>query len=78
MLGRLAHVIVRRRRAVILAWLVLTVFGGFSAKQVSNRWLTQFSIPGYSAYEANERTLKVFGTSSSGSASRRGSSSTRP
>src|SRR5881392_2988655 len=62
MLARLAHVIVRRRRAVIGAWLVLTLFGGFSAGQVSKRWFESFSIPGYSAYEANQRTLKTFGS----------------
>src|SRR3954454_22187073 len=62
MLARLAHVIVRRRRAVIGAWIVLTLFGGFSAGQVSKRWFESFSIPGYSAYEANQRTLKTFGT----------------
>src|SRR2546427_6306370 len=62
MLARLAHVIVRRRRAVIGAWVVLTLFGGFSAGQVSKRWFESFSIPGYSAYEANQRTLKTFGT----------------
>src|SRR5881227_1881660 len=62
MLARLAHVIVRRRRAVIGAWIVLTVFGAFSAQRVSKRWFESFSIPGYSAYEANQRTLKVFGS----------------
>jgi putative drug exporter of the RND superfamily len=62
MLARLAHVIVRRRRAVIGAWILLTLFGGFSAGQVSKRWFESFSIPGYSAYEANQRTLKTFGT----------------
>ena len=41
---------------------MLTLFGGFAAGQVSKRWLTQFSIPGYSAYEANQQTLKIFGT----------------
>src|SRR5947199_1988461 len=50
----------RRRRVVIAAWVVLTLFGAFSAKQVSKRWLESFSIPGYSAYEANQRTLKTF------------------
>ena len=30
--------------------------------QVSKRWLEQFSIPGYPAYEANQRALKTFGT----------------
>jgi len=61
-LARLAHVIVRRRRAVIAVWVVLTLFGAFSAGQVANRWFESFSIPGYSSYEANQRTLKVFGT----------------
>ena len=61
MLERLAHAIVRRRRIVIAVWIVMTLFGGFSAGQVSKRWLTSFSIPGYSAYEANQRTLHTFG-----------------
>src|SRR5215471_5051187 len=62
MLAKLAHVIVRRRRLVIGAWVVLTLFGAFSASQVSKRWYQSFSIPGYSAYEANKRTLERFGT----------------
>src|SRR5256886_9245747 len=61
-LARLAHLIVRRRRAVIGVWVLLTVFGAYSAGQVSKRWFESFSIPGYSAYEANQRTLKTFGT----------------
>jgi RND superfamily putative drug exporter len=62
MLARLAHTIARHRWAVIGAWLVLTLFGGFAAGKVSKRWFQSFSIPGYSAYEANQRTLKQFGT----------------
>jgi RND superfamily putative drug exporter len=62
MLARLTHLIVRRRKAVIGIWIVLTLFGGFAASQVSKRWLTQFSIPGYPAYETNQRALKAFGT----------------
>jgi RND superfamily putative drug exporter len=61
-LERLAHLIVRRRRAVIGAWILLTIFGAFSAQQVSKRWFESFSIPGYSAYEANQRTLHRFGS----------------
>src|SRR5436189_6029814 len=61
-LARLTHVIVRRRKLVIGAWIVLTLFGAFSASQVSKRWFESFSIPGYSAYETNQRTLKTFGT----------------
>jgi putative drug exporter of the RND superfamily len=62
LLARLAHLIVRRRWTVIGVWIVLTLFGAFSAGQVSKRWFESFSIPGYSAYEANQRTLKTFGT----------------
>src|SRR5436309_3999089 len=61
-LASLAHLIVRHRRVVIGAWVVLTLFGAYSASQVSKRWFESFSIPGYSAYEANQRTLKTFGT----------------
>src|SRR5438105_2410505 len=62
MLARLAHLIARRRWYVIGVWLVLTLFGGFAAGQVSKRWYQSFSIPGKSAYEADQRTLKHFGT----------------
>src|SRR5215470_11132816 len=62
MLARLAHVVSRHRRKVIFAWVALTLFGAFSAAQVSKRWYQSFSIPGKSAYEANQRTLKAFGT----------------
>src|SRR5256886_252381 len=61
-LGNLAHLTARHRRKVIVAWIVLTLFGAFAASQVSKRWYQSFSIPGKSAYEANQRTLKQFGT----------------
>lgn len=54
--------IVRRRRIVIGFWILLTLFGAFSTDQVSRRWFESFSIPGYSAYEASQRTLQTFGT----------------
>jgi RND superfamily putative drug exporter len=59
---RLARLVIRRRGIVIGLWLVLTVFGAYSAARVSNRWLESFSIPGYSAYEANQRTLHTYGS----------------
>src|ERR1700759_4298383 len=62
MLDRLAHVHTRHRWLVIGVWAVLTIFGAFAAGQVSKRWYQSFSIPGKSAYEANQRTLKTFGT----------------
>ncbi len=58
----LARFVFRRRKTVIGLWLVLTFFGAYSAARVSDRWLEQFSIPGYSAYEANQRTLHTFGS----------------
>ena len=48
--------------AIVIAWIALTVLGAYAANAVSSRWLEQFSIPGYSAYEANQRALKTFGT----------------
>src|SRR5262245_52416167 len=61
-LARLALAIMHHRRIVAGAWIALTIFGAFSAQQVSKRWLEQFSIPGYSAYEANQRALRLFGS----------------
>src|SRR5262249_61925013 len=61
-LAGLAHFLMRHRRLVAGVWIALTIFGAFSAQQVSKRWLEQFSIPGFSAYEANQRTLKTFGS----------------
>jgi RND superfamily putative drug exporter len=61
-LARLARFVMHHRRLVAGVWILLTVFGAFAAQQVSKRWLEQFSIPGYSAYEANQRTLRTFGT----------------
>src|SRR5438874_12654978 len=58
---RLARLVLRRRRAIVFAWLALTLLGAYSASAVSKRWLDQFSIPGYSAYEGNQRVLKTFG-----------------
>ena len=61
MLERLAHLVIRRHKLMIAVWAVLTVFGAYSAGQVSDRWLEDFSIPGYSAYEANQRVVAALG-----------------
>src|SRR5437763_14970206 len=57
-----AQLIYRRKWLVIGIWIVLTAFGMFSASQVSKRWFQSFSIPGYSAYEANQRMVHRFGS----------------
>jgi putative drug exporter of the RND superfamily len=61
-LASLAHIVMRRRWYFIAFWIGLTVLGAYSANAVSSRWLEEFSIPGYSAYEANQRALETFGT----------------
>jgi RND superfamily putative drug exporter len=61
-LERLAHLVIRRRRWIVFGWIALTLFGLFSTTRLADRWFESFSIPGYSAYEANQRTLKTFGS----------------
>ena len=61
-MARIAHIVMRHRLLVVGAWIVLTIVGMFSAAKLSDRWFQSFSIPGYSAYEANQRTLKTFGS----------------
>ena len=58
----LARLVMRHRLIVVGLWIVLTLVGAFSAAKLSDRWFQSFSIPGYSAYEANQRTLKTFGS----------------
>src|ERR687884_687030 len=60
-LGRLGHFTARHRWWVIGAWVVLTLFGGFAAGQLSSRWYQSLSVPGKPAYEASQRTLKALG-----------------
>jgi putative drug exporter of the RND superfamily len=61
-MARLARFVIRHRKLVAGAWVLLAVVGIFSAMRLSDRWFESFSIPGYSAYEANQRTLETFGS----------------
>jgi len=61
-MARVARLVIRRRKLVVGAWIVLTIVGAFSTTRLADRWFQSFSIPGYSAYEANQRTLKLFGS----------------
>jgi len=45
-LARLAHLTTRFRWPVIAAWIVLTVFGGYAAGQLSSRWYQSVAVPG--------------------------------
>jgi RND superfamily putative drug exporter len=60
-LDQLSRSVIRHRRLVVGLWIVLTLFGVYSAQRVSSRWLEQFSIPGFSAYETNQHVLRTFG-----------------
>jgi putative drug exporter of the RND superfamily len=62
MLARLAHFVHRRRGRVVGLWILLTAFGLFATARVADRWFESFSIPGYSAYETNQKVVKTFGT----------------
>jgi RND superfamily putative drug exporter len=58
----LARATIRGRWVFLALWLLLTVAGAMAAGKLADRWFEHFSIPGYSAYEANQRTLDTFGT----------------
>jgi putative drug exporter of the RND superfamily len=59
---RLGHFVIRRRRWIVGVWIFLLFFGFFATSRLGDRWFESFSIPGYSAYEANQRALKTFGS----------------
>jgi RND superfamily putative drug exporter len=61
-LRRLAHVVLHHRRIVLGAWILLTIFGAFAAPRAVNRMLTTFSIPGSSAYKANQQIVRTLGS----------------
>src|SRR4051795_558291 len=60
-LGSLARFTARYRWPVIALWIVLTFVGGVAAGKLSSRWYQSTAIPGKSAYEAGQRTLKELG-----------------
>src|SRR4051812_30663588 len=60
-LGRLARFTTRYRWPVIVAWVVLTLFGGVAAGKLSSRWYQSLAVPGQPAYETSQRALDAFG-----------------
>ncbi len=61
-MAHLARLVIRHRLLVVGVWIVLTVLGVVSTSRLADRWFQSFSIPGFSAYEANQRTLQTFGS----------------
>ncbi|MGA8724084.1 MAG: MMPL family transporter [Acidimicrobiales bacterium] len=61
MLGRLARLVLRHRRTVIVAWLVLLLAGGMASGQVSKRLSYDFSLPGQPGYETATQIIHTYG-----------------
>ncbi len=61
-MNALSKAVIRGRWVIVIAWIGLTVAGAMAAGKLADRWFQEFSIPGYSAYEANKRTIDTFGT----------------
>jgi RND superfamily putative drug exporter len=59
---RLSEFVIARRRWIVVAWVLLTILGVYATGRLSDRWFESFSIPGYEAYEANQRALGTFGS----------------
>ncbi|HET6795070.1 MAG TPA: MMPL family transporter [Acidimicrobiales bacterium] len=59
--GRVAGFVLRHRRAVMVAWLVLFLAGGMAAGKVSSRLKLEFSLPGQPGYETANRIVGVYG-----------------
>jgi RND superfamily putative drug exporter len=60
LLRRLAHLVLHHRKIVLGAWIALTAVGAVMAPRAVDRMLTTFSIPGSSAYKANQQIFKTF------------------
>ncbi len=60
----LAHFVLRHRRLVSLAWLVLFLAGGAAAGQLSSRLTLDFSLPGQPGYEAEQQLVQTYGVTS--------------
>jgi RND superfamily putative drug exporter len=58
---RLAHFVLRHRRAVMLTWLALFVVGAMTSAKVPDRLAIDFSLPGQQGYETSKEVLDHFG-----------------
>ena len=58
---RLITTVLRHRRLVALAWIVLTVAGGLTVSQATSRMTYSYTTPGQAGYEANLHLTQRFG-----------------
>jgi RND superfamily putative drug exporter len=62
---RIAEIVLRHRKLVILAWAVLFVVGALSAGATSKRLVIDFSLPGQAGTEAANKIIHDFGNGGS-------------
>jgi putative drug exporter of the RND superfamily len=60
-MGRLTEAVLRHKRIVALAWLVLTLVGMAAAGPASEALDQRFSVPGREGWDASQEILRVYG-----------------
>jgi len=61
-LGGLARLVLRHRRAVLVGWLAVFLVGAVAASHVSKRLSFDFSLPGQPGYETSLKIEHLYGT----------------
>jgi RND superfamily putative drug exporter len=61
-IARLARLVLRHRRVVMVLWLVVFLAGGMAAGTVSNRLKLEFSLPGQPGYETAHKIVGLYGS----------------
>src|SRR6266540_239854 len=61
MLTRLTRTVLRHKRRVALAWLLLTIIGIAAAGPASQALDQRFSVPGREGWDTSEEILRVYG-----------------
>ena len=60
---RLASFVLRHRKVVVLAWVLVFLAGGVAAGRVADRLTFDFSLPGQPGYETEVEVAELYGTS---------------
>jgi putative drug exporter of the RND superfamily len=60
-LARLGHAVLRHRKLVMVAWLVVFLAGASAASHVSKRLTVDFSLPGQPGYETAVKMAHIYG-----------------
>jgi RND superfamily putative drug exporter len=60
-IGRLTGTVLRHRRIVLVAWLVVFAFGGYASSRINKHLSYDFSLPGQQAYTTGSTILHLYG-----------------